>query len=145
MLLYFFAVLTSVVLQQARESSVSQPNVFFFKYTLLFAQQPAVFVFLLALLTSVVMQEVRCAIPHSESVHVSHMFQYYFYVGIADFGCDARSAVRHTLHSFGQSSLKRRLLEPPFWIPICVYLAIVVGRIPKSPQTCQNQHRPCQH
>ena len=30
MLLYFFAVLTSVVLQQARESSVSQPNVFFF-------------------------------------------------------------------------------------------------------------------
>ena len=31
MLLYFFAVLTSVVLQQARESSVSQPNVFFLK------------------------------------------------------------------------------------------------------------------
>jgi len=27
----------------------------------------------------------------------------------------------------------------------CVYLAMVVGRIPKSPQTCQNQHRLCQH
>jgi hypothetical protein len=32
MLLYFFAVLTSVVLQQARESSVSQPKVFFIIY-----------------------------------------------------------------------------------------------------------------